>query len=189
MLYGKKEEVKKLGGANEIYLHRNKHYLIVNVFLEKKEAEKTLERIIDEFPDAGVLRLHTNSFSKRAKKKIIGDFEIKNSLKRITSISSNIFDLQIEFLSKDNETNDVTALVSKHKLESATILSSITRAEESVAKIIASHIEINLLYYEEFFEKYYTQIENRAYLLNNLAVKLALNQVKMINNLSVSGKY
>ncbi len=188
MLNSKKEEVKKLGGANEIYLHRNEHYLIVNVFLKKQEAENLLKNIKKEFPNAGILRICSNQYLKESKKVIMDNFDIKNALKRTEINNNNIFNSQVKFLSNDRLKSDIVSMVSKCRLESNSILKIIGDEDSEIRRIISNHININLLYYEEFFEKYYAQTNNREHLINKLSVRIALNQIKMINNMAENTK-
>lgn len=188
MLYTKKEEVKKLGGANEIYLHKNEHYLIVNVYLDKSEAETVLKNIKQKYSNAGVLRITTSTFSKSIKKEIVNSYEIKNTLKRVNSNFKEVLEMQMGLLSDIEKKNNVISILARHRLEIYELKSKFEKNESVFGKIIVKYMDIDLIFYEEIFEKYYAQSGNRVHLLNNFAVKLALNQIKLINNLSVLGK-
>lgn len=189
VLYDKKEEVKKLGGANEIYLHRNEHYLIVNVYLKRNEAESVLKEVKMQFSSAGILRLYSSKFSKNAKQEVFDNFEIKNSLKRIDTLDLQAMNLQVDFLSLKKVKSDIVSEMSKNRVELLSIAEKLSNNKCAAAEIISNHVNLELMYYSEFFEKYYAQTKNRAHLIGSLAVKLALNQIKMINNLSAIGKY
>ena len=108
---------------------------------------------------------------------------MKNYLKRIDSVFDNVLNLQIGFLS-DDICDNVSLEMSGYRLEISKIRDMLQNNETLISEIILKNIDLVLLDFDMFFEKYYPQTGNRGYLINCFAVKTALNQIKMINNLS-----
>lgn len=185
MLYTERELLKKSGGACEIYYHKNQYYLMFNVYFEKEKAEEVLQNLKEKFPNAGVLRITTKSFSKKAKREIQGSFELKNALKHIKSDFDEVLEVQNSFVLKEKDSGKVMQALTRQKLNLQVLSKRLNGAENEMCDLVAGFIEMKLLCYEEFFEKFYTQTSNREYLLSKIATKLAIIQIKMINNLSI----
>ena len=185
MLFSEKEALKKFGGACEIYYHKNQYYLLVNVCFFKENAEKMAADIKNEFPNAGVLRITTSKFSRDAKTRVMGCFEVKNALKQIKSNLDGVMKLQSNFALQKIDAGDVISKFVKYKLDLQMISKRLSDANNEVGDLVASYIEMKLLCYDEFFEKFYVQEANRVHLISKMATKLAIIQIKMINNLSI----
>lgn len=185
MLYTEKETLKKSGGACEIYFHKNYYYMFVSVYFEKNEADEFADSIKEMFPNVGVLRITTSKFSKTAKSQILGYFEVKNALKYVKSDFGEVLEIQNNYVLEKIDSGSVISTLSRHKLNLQTLEKRLIDSAGKMGVLLSSYIEMELLAYNEFFEKFYVQSSNRVHLLSKLATKLAIIQIKMINNLSI----
>ncbi len=184
MLDNEKELLKKLGGANVVHFHKNEYYLLVNVYLNKDEAEEVVSNIKPTFANAGVVRISTSVFSKASRNQILSNFKLKNTLKRISSNFDEVLSYEMGYLAGKISESDVISKFVMHRVEFSKLKEQLLASEGILETATANYLKIFLLHYDNFFDKFYSQTNNREYLICKLATELIISQIELINNLA-----
>lgn len=175
-------KIKQFGGAGVVLNSSNEYYLILNVYLEKKEADEIANKIKSNYEGAGVLSLKSAELSK-FKRKATQNNSLASAIKKNDEMLENFLDLQLEFMSGKLSEGKFSSMLVKQKLEISELETNYAKSDNKNLQLVSYHLDLMLLHYQNFFDKFFGNY-NKEYLVCELAVNLANSNLEMLNNLA-----
>lgn len=177
----KKELLKNLGGAGNVFAYKNKQYLVANVYLELASANEIKNNLTAYYSDAGVLKLKVDKMKWRIVKKIKSSSISLKIMKFMYDYSKQYNNFELSFMSgKLSETEFLTKLIAK-RLE----LFELCKAEKSseFEQTFLSFGELVYLQMTNFLDGFFATNAKSSYICR-FYVNFIVNYLEFYNSLS-----
>lgn len=173
------EQIKLLGGAGVDLFYNNEHFLIVNCYLEKSDAENVVQNLIKNFSSADVLEINFSTPNGKIVEKIKQDEKISAFFKFYQNVCDELNDFCLEFLIGKKSVGEVSTFVLNQKLKIEEILNNFNPKDafsEEIFKIMGQC----KVYFENFLLQFFN-LNRRESLLCELTLELIVLRFDMNN--------
>lgn len=177
------DNVKDFGGAGKIYQKNEFYYLIINSYYDKESAELVVENNKVVYENIQVLELKTKTVSNKTRKKFKNQEINLKFLKKLNKNLSEIFNLEMRFLSGEITDNDLCSKLLTLKFDNDDLIEEIKSAEDNdYGDLVLNYANLEEMYFSSFFNNFF-ESDKKSSVICEFVVSLALLKVDFFNNL------
>ena len=175
--------VKSLGGAGIYYFYKEHHYLIVNVYLSKDDANEIKNGMAENFPNSGTITLEVKDIPKKIQSKIKDNLSYYKFFKYFHELIESFQELNMNYIAGKITQGKLMSSIITMQLDCKTIISEFENPEnEELFNNIKTYANMCKIHFENFFDEFYQSTKKQA-LVCALGVNLALTKIDLFNNL------
>ena len=174
--------VKSLGGAGITIKHKENYYMIVNVYLDKSDAEEIAASIKSQFVDSEVVEVKIDSISKQNKSEIKSNSELKRFFKLFNNMIQDIQNTQMMYLSGEITESELCKEIINYKMKLEDSKVMLKEIETSVSKLVQEYQNMLSIYFEKFFNEFFGCIKKHS-ILCDFVVNLTIVKTNLFDNL------
>ena len=167
--------VKKLGGAGSVLFFKEEFYLVANVYLKESDAKEIVGGLLENFSNAGVLKIEHKSIEKKKVTHIAHNLTFSRFFEKLFEFNEKFEELQMSYLIGELSESGFLTEVLKNKLEFEQIVKDFeNQSGEKLFDDIKSHANMCVNYFNEFFEEFLRSTKKET-----LICKLKFDLVKL----------
>ena len=177
------DNVKDFGGDGKIYQKNEFYYLIINSYYDKESAELIVENNKVVYENIQVLELKTKTVSNKTRKKFKNQEINLKFLKKLNKNLSEIFNLEMRFLSGEITDNDLCSKLLTLKFDNDDLIEEIKSVEDNdYGDLVFNYANLEEMYFSSFFNNFF-ESDKKSSVICEFVVSLALLKVDFFNNL------
>ncbi len=177
------DEIKKFGGAGKIYKKELNYFLIINMYLEKEQAENVLINNKQSYENASILEIKTKKVSKKSIKKIRNNQFNFKFIKVLSNSIQEISKLSLKYINSEISENELCSKLLAYKFELETLNDELKKLEPSeVNDLVQNYSQLLIMYFDSYFNNFFGS-DKKVSVLIDFVVSIGLLKVDFFNNL------